>query len=188
MDFKLPRGRRTAVFAPIALLLLAVIAKPLHAESVYRCRGADGAIAFQDRPCAAAQAQSLVEILPPPPAAPSPDYGLASSVERRVGARDRAPRVSREHREAMSYECRAANGELFYRHGRCPAKIPASGASQGRTKGAGASYAVTAQPIARAEACRKIERAGSIGRNGHEHDERVSTYDRNLGRDPCRYL
>jgi hypothetical protein len=89
----------------------------------------------------------------------------------------------------MSYECRAADGELFYRHGRCPAQIPAKDSLlQGRTKGKSAGYAVTAQPIARAEACRRIERAGSIGRNGHEHDERVSTYERNLGRDPCRYL
>jgi hypothetical protein len=181
--------RRAAVFASIAaMLLLSVFAKPLHAESVYKCRGADGAIAFQDRPCAASQAQSLVEIASPPPAAPSPDYGIASRAERHDGARDRTPRAVRENREAISYECRAADGELFYRHGRCPAKIPASGSSRGRAKGASAGYAVTAQPIERAEACRRIERAGSIGRSGHEHDERVSTYDRNLGRDPCRYL
>jgi len=34
--------------------------------------------------------------------------------------------------------------------------------------------------------CRRLARAGSIGRAGHERDEIVSTYDRNLGRDPCR--
>jgi len=31
-----------------------------------------------------------------------------------------------------------------------------------------------------------MHRAGAISRAGHEHDEDVSTYDRNLGRDPCR--
>ena len=97
--------RRTAAFASIAaMLLLSVFAKPLHAESVYKCRGADGAIAFQDRPCAASQAQSLVEIAPPPPAAPSPDYGIATHAERRDHARDRVPYGAREVREEMSYE------------------------------------------------------------------------------------
>ncbi|HVT32761.1 MAG TPA: DUF4124 domain-containing protein [Rhodanobacteraceae bacterium] len=171
------------------MLLLAAAARPLHAESVYKCRGADGAIAFQDRPCAASQTQSLVDIAPPPPPAAAPDYGLAAHAGRRADARSRAPRAAREPRETMSYECRAADGELFYRHGRCPAQIPADrSSSRGSAKGKSAGYAVTAQPIARAEACRRIERAGSIGRSGHERDERVSTYDRNLGRDPCRYL
>jgi hypothetical protein len=182
------RTRNTAAFLSIVAMLLVLLAKPLHAESVYKCRGADGAIAFQDRACAASQAQSLVEIPPPPPLAPSPDYGIGSRIVHPAEVHGRAARAARENREAMSYECRAADGELFYRHGRCPAKVPASGASQGRTKGAPAGYAVTARPIARAEACRRIERAGSIGRSGHERDERVSTYDRNLGRDPCRYL
>jgi hypothetical protein len=45
---------------------------------------------------------------------------------------------------------------------------------------------VTAIALPRDEACRRMAAAGSIGRAGREHDERVSTYDRNAGRDPCR--
>jgi len=40
--------------------------------------------------------------------------------------------------------------------------------------------------VPRDEACQRIHSAGAIGRAGHQHDEDVSTYDRNLGRDPCR--
>ena len=45
----------------------------------------------------------------------------------------------------------------------------------------------TSAPLPRGEACRRMAAAGSIGRAGHARDESVSTYDRNLGRDPCRY-
>jgi len=31
-----------------------------------------------------------------------------------------------------------------------------------------------------------MRRAGSSGRKGHEFDESISTYDRNLGNDPCK--
>ncbi|MGH8172496.1 MAG: hypothetical protein ACREPX_05075 [Rhodanobacteraceae bacterium] len=91
----------------------------------------------------------------------------------------------------VSYECRAANGELFYRHGACPKQISAKSSATGasaRTRGASdtQSYSVSAQALPRGEVCRQIARAGSIGRGGHERDENVSTYERNLGRDPCR--
>jgi hypothetical protein len=46
---------------------------------------------------------------------------------------------------------------------------------------------VRSQALPRGEVCRRIAAAGSIGRAGHARDESVSTYDRNLGRDPCRY-
>jgi hypothetical protein len=45
---------------------------------------------------------------------------------------------------------------------------------------------VSSSRIPRDEACREIHTAGSIGRAGHQHDENVSTYEHNLGRDPCR--
>jgi len=169
-------------------LLALLAASGVHAESVYKCAGADGSVAFQDRPCAAAQKESQVEILPAPPAAPSPEYGVASRSERapratRSGAKPRA--------EVVSYECRAANGELFYRHGACPKQITAkahtSGTSSKRRGGADTqSFAVAAEPLSRGEVCRRMAKAGSIGRTGHERDDSVSTYDRNLGRDPCR--
>lgn len=164
-------------------------ARAVHAESVYKCRNADGAIAFQDHACTAGAAESQVEIVPSPPPAPSPDYGRDTRDARRSAHAAAASRTStRERHEVVSYECRAADGELFYRHGACPGRITADGGSGKRGRGsASATFAVTSEALPRGEACRRMAAAGSIGRAGHARDESVSTYDRNLGRDPCRY-
>jgi len=169
--------------APVAPVRVA------HAEAVFKCRGADGTLAFQDHACAAGAAESQVEIAPPPPAAPSPEYGRDSKEPHRAArtaATSRAP--ARARSEAVSYECRAANGELFYRHGSCPGRIAADTGSGKRGRGgASTTFAVTSEALPRGEACRRMAAAGSIGRAGHARDESVSTYDRNLGRDPCRH-
>lgn len=172
-----------------ALLACATLgaARAAHAESVHKCRNADGTIAFQDHACTAGAAESEISIAPPPPLAPSPDYGRDTRDAHRAVA---SPRASvRERHEAISYECRAANGELFYRHGACPGRIAAESTGSGKRGRGGASgtFAVTSQALPRSEVCRRIAAAGSIGRAGHARDESVSTYDRNLGRDPCRY-
>jgi hypothetical protein len=95
----------------------------------------------------------------------------------------------------MSYQCRAADGQVFYRHGACPHSIPAGSAhvagasTRGKASsrgGSGATVSVSTQRIPREEACYEIQRAGAAGRAGHEHDEIASTYEHNLGRDPCR--
>jgi hypothetical protein len=90
--------------------------------------------------------------------------------------------------DPVSYECRADNGEVFYRHGACPRTIATAGAASrhGARAGEARTAAVTAVPLPRGEACRRIAAAGSIGRAGRARDERVSTYERNAGRDPCR--
>jgi hypothetical protein len=162
-------------------------ASAVHADSVFRCKATDGATSFQDRPCADARAQSIVEIAPAPPPQASPDYGVAS--ERAT------PRVSKQRmgkaapREPMSYACHASDGELFYRHGPCPSQIASANApSHGRGAKASERIGVTAEAMPRSEVCRRLASAGSIGRAGHEHDESISSYDRNLGRDPCRDL
>jgi hypothetical protein len=170
----------------LAAIGLGAFAKSAHAESVFRCRGADGAVAFQDRPCANASAQSVVEIEPAPPVQPSPDYGVASTHEPRVAharANTRAPR------EPISFACHAANGETFYRHGSCPKQIAVADSGSHAKSGKGAkTVGVTAEAMPRADVCRELSRGGSIGRAGHAHDESMSSYDRNLGRDPCRRL
>jgi uncharacterized protein DUF4124 len=176
------------LFAGAALFAASRIA---HAESVYKCRAADGAIAYQDRACASSAAESHVEIAAAPPVAPSPDYGRDTHEARRTMHGAASPRVAalprattHERRESVSYECRAGNGELFYRHGGCPGRITADAGSGKRGRGSASStYAVTSQALPRG----RIAAAGSIGRAGHARDESVSTYDRNLGRDPCRY-
>jgi hypothetical protein len=175
----------------LACAALSALPRVAHAESVYRCRSADGTVAFQDHACTAGAAESHVEIAPPPPVAPSPDYGRDTRDARRPGHAAASVRTAvRERREAVSYECRAANGELFYRHGSCPGRITADSAGSGkRGRGsASATFSVTSEALPRGEACRRMAAAGSIGRTGHERDDRVSTYDRNLGRDPCRYF
>ena len=48
----------------VGCLALAAFARVAYAESVYKCRAPDGAIAFQDHPCADARAESVVELAP----------------------------------------------------------------------------------------------------------------------------
>ena len=173
-------GHRFFFGIALAAIALGAFAKNAHAESVFRCRAADGAVAFQDRPCANANAQSIVEIAPAPPVQPSPDYGVASARESRVA---HARPSARAPREAVSFACHAANGETFYRHGNCPKQIAVAASGKGAK-----TVGVTAEAMPRADVCRELSRGGSIGRAGHAHDESISSYDRNLGRDPCRHL
>ena len=181
----------TAIFGMLfAAAALCAASRAAHAESIYKCRAPDGAVAYQDHACASGAAESNVEIAPAPAATPSPDYGRDTHEARRSTHAAAASLRAATHvrREAVSYECRAADGELFYRHGGCPGRITADAGSGKRGRGgASSSYAVTSQALPRGEVCRRIAAAGSIGRAGHTRDESISTYDRNLGRDPCRY-
>ena len=162
-------------------LLLAGFALPVTAQVVYRCEDADGRVAYQDRACADTQRSSQAEIAPAPAPGAAPVY--AGTAPTRSAAR--AARRARPVAAVMSFECRADNGEVFYRHTGCPGSIRVDGASTRSGKAAG-SARVSAQRVPRREACRRVAAAGSIGRAGHARDERVSTYDRNAGRDPCR--
>lgn len=58
------------------LLLLVVISGPVAAGTVYKCRGADGQLSYQDAPCAKTQQQTLQ--LPDYQAAPSPPANAPS--------------------------------------------------------------------------------------------------------------
>ena len=175
-------GRR---FAQASALVLLAAAGSASAASVYKCRDAQGHVAYQDRACAVAQQQSQIELIEaPPPTVPEP---------RREAAADhvapaRKARSSRHatEREVMSWECRGADGAVFYRHSACPKSIPDTRASAGHRKGGAKPIGVSATPLPRAEVCQRLARAGSIGRGGHAHDEVVSTYDKHAGRDPCR--
>jgi hypothetical protein len=175
-------------------LLLALAAAGAHADTVYRCRDADGALAYQDRPCPAAQQQTRLELAVPALASTAAD--TAVETPKRTGGRaSRPPRkAARPERAVQSWECRAANGEVFYRHSACPKTIPAPSAPatsakrRGKARGTAAheTVAVSAHALPRAEVCRRLAAAGAIGRAGRAHDEQVSTYERNAGRDPCR--
>jgi hypothetical protein len=187
-DSNLDLYRVLAIGAIMMCATLGGFARLAHAESVYKCRNADGLVAFQDHACSVAQSESRIDIVPAPPIGTSPDYARPS--------RDDLPRSrtvsttrgqSANRREPISYECRAANGDVFYRHGACPKQITAGGANSNPRKRSGAAqtFAVSGEALPRSEACRRM---ASKGRSGYERDDGVSTYDRNLGRDPCRYL
>lgn len=178
----------------LAALLLLVMARSVAAAPIYECRDGAGHVAYQDHACAPGERQAAIAVATPaapvtsadgPPRDVARTHAKAAAAPRRLSRR----RAARE-RAAMSYECRADDGAVFYRHGACPRSIrSAVAASNGRASRATAarSAAVSAVPLPRAEACRRIAAAGSIGRAGREHDARVSTYERNAGRDPCRY-
>jgi hypothetical protein len=97
----------------------------------------------------------------------------------------------------MSWECRAADGEVFYRHKRCPSSVPGDGLVRSRysekmssrhtggNRNAWSRVRVHGVKVPRAEACRRIHSAGAAVRDGHLRDADVSTYDHLMGRDPC---
>ncbi|MBS0569485.1 MAG: DUF4124 domain-containing protein [Proteobacteria bacterium] len=167
----------------LAGLLLLGLAFGVRAGPVYKCIDASGAIAYQDRPCISAQAQREVEIAPAPAVVPSPQYAVQTHAQR---ASYRTERLPRRTSHATAYECRASDGRVFYRLGACPRSlaVEGGGASRGKSRG-GSSVSVSGHPVPREDACYQMRRAGSIGRGGREYDEQISTYDKNLGRDPC---
>lgn len=180
----------------LAVLLLAGYAAGARAE-VYKCIDAHGAASFQDRPCSQAADQSVVALAPPPAYAASPTYAVERETNPRGARRVGPARATARRGEAIaatSYECRTADGQVFYRHSACPhsiAGVDAQGATHRGHGGAaksstGKSVAVTSTRITREDACHEMRRAGAAGRSGHVHDQDVSTYDKNLGRDPCR--
>jgi hypothetical protein len=172
------------------LLLLGMLAG-VRAESVYKCVDAKGAVAYQAQACAVAQRQSVIDIPPAPPLAPAPHYVLARQNEPTTrGSRAPRERATKE----TAYECRVSDGRIFYRLGACPHSLGADTGNDSKTsrgksssaRGSSGAAHVASRQIPREQACREIHRAGAIGRNGHEFDEHVSTYERDLGHDPCK--
>lgn len=198
--------RAWPAYAIVPALLWAWMAGA-HAASIYKCVDAQGHLAYQDTPCAAHARQHKLDVQPLPTIG---DPSEVAASERALGRYARASsRKSRTRRGShpssratrgktgMSWECRAADGEVFYRHARCPGSVPGDGTvrsgyaeklSSSRTRsrqGAWGRVPVHGKKITRAEACRRIHSAGAAVRDGHQRDETVSTYDHLMGRDPC---
>jgi hypothetical protein len=183
----------------VAVLALLALGPGAFAESVYKCRDARGAIAYQDHACSEGARQTQIEVANTTPSPPVASTTVAS--ERGEARSDRSSSSHRERstgssrgghsrdHEPVSYECRAANGEVFYRHSSCPKSIGtqdiARGPARGKRSPGGGRADVSAVPLSRSEACRRL--AASGGRAGHDRDDQVSTYERNAGRDPCRH-
>ena len=202
-----PRRRPWPAKAACAMLLLAC-AVTAHAASIYKCVDAHGRLAFQDIPCAGQARQRKLEMLPLPTMGNAAEvaaaerrrdaahgrYASRSSLStRKQRASSRRSRVKPE----TSWECRAADGEVFYRHTHCPASVAGDGVvrtayaeKQSRQNIRGRHNAwsrvrVHGVEVPRAEACRRIHSAGAAVRDGHLRDANVSTYDDLMGRDPC---
>lgn len=183
-----------------------LLAAGAHAAPIYKCVDAQGAVAFQDTPCdargrqveVAAAEQPLIDAAAPratPQAAkPSPQRthaGRPRPTATRANASAKPPAV------ADAWECHAANGEVFYRHTACPSTIAGDGVvreryvehrngTRARTdRGAWGRVPVHGAKVTRAAACQRMHSAAAAGRDGHQRDAQVSTYDRLMGRDPC---
>lgn len=192
----------------LCLTLLWLVAASAHAASIYKCLDAHGHLAYQDTPCAARTQQREIDVQPLPTIGdPSEVAASKRALTRYAQASSRSARARRgTHRSShparkkseTSWECRAVDGELFYRHTRCPGSIPGdgvvrwqdggdppSGKRSRRRRNAWGTVSVHGKKITRAEACRRIHSAGAAGRDGHARDETVSTYDHLMGRDPC---
>lgn len=197
--FDRARVQRRGPGAPWILVAVGLaVSAVASAQTVYKCVDSENRIAFQQTPCQAGQRESEVAIKPsPPPPPPPPPSRPAPSREGALAAREYMANLAREAEPApvqsapvvQSYQCTIVTGEVFYRHSRCP-----DGVRNGtemrfyRYTGAvesGPHYvAVTeSKPVPRSFACQEMR---SAGRSGRKYDEQISTYDKNLGRDPCK--
>lgn len=190
------------------ILLLCTFAANTQAASVYECVDANGHLAYRDTPCATDARQSKLDVQPLPtigdPSEVAAQRAHPRGISNRRASRGEHGRKHATHasrranaQQATSWECHAADGEVFYRHSRCPGSVPGDGTvrndyaertSGTRTRGrrnAWSRVSVHGKKIPRAEACRRIHAAGAAGRDGHLRDQTVSTYDHLMGRDPC---
>lgn len=179
-----------------------LIAGSAHAASIYQCIGAHGEKTFRDTPCAGQTRQTKLEVAGLPlidHGAPrwNPPASSSGSPARHSRTRNTSEARARKAKPATSWECRAANGEVFYRHARCPGSVQGDGVvrnayaekhASGRTRGhdnAWSKVPVHGTKISRAEACRRIRSPSAAGRDGHLRDKTVGTYDHLMGRDAC---
>jgi hypothetical protein len=182
-----------------ALLLLLTFASSAHAASIYKCVATNGRLSFRDTPCATHARQTKLDLTGLPLIDPGAPRHRPSRRARMASKHtpSRHPRAhAHRHTAPMSWECRADDGEVFYRHTRCPGSVPGdgvvraryaetSGSHPRRRRNAWGRVPVRIEKIPRAEACRRIHSAGAAVRDGHRRDATVSTYDHLMGRDPC---
>ncbi|MEO8010357.1 MAG: DUF4124 domain-containing protein [Dokdonella sp.] len=171
--------RKLSFIRWLVALGLVVATTTAPAQTVFKCVDSDARVAFQQQPCPAGVAERRIEI-----AAAAPTHAV---VDARMRKERKTPvarmRQSRAETPAMSFRCTSGSGAVFFRHSRCPQSIPRAPGTAAAGKADGKADPVSATHIPRRDACRQI---GAFARTGREHDENVSTYERNAGRDPCR--
>ncbi|MBN8737818.1 MAG: DUF4124 domain-containing protein [Xanthomonadales bacterium] len=182
-------------------LILLAVAGHARAASVYRCVDAHGHLAYQDTSCAGHAQQTKLDLTGQPLIdANAPRQPASTQASKSGSAHSRRAAVTARKRKSdppTSWECRAADGEVFYRHSRCPGSVPGDGVVRSRyaekmssTHARGRHDAwsrvrVHGEKVSRAEACRRIRSPSAAGRDGHQRDEKVDTYARLTGHDPC---
>lgn len=176
-DFAMRAASFLLFVLSIACLCLDGTVTTATAATVYRCVGKDGVVAFQDHACSSGGKQTVRDIVShdPPVAVIAAERVKPTRQTRSQASGLRQRRVA----EPISFECRTNTGMVFYRHSRCPAALVDGTDSNGRSR----RLLVSSQRLDRREACRRMRNGA---RDGNEFDERVSTYERNLGRDTCR--
>jgi hypothetical protein len=192
-------------------LTAVLLAQYAWAGSIFKCVDGNGGVSYQQIPCTQGGQQSEVvirnDLSTPAPASPNNPRN-AQIIEKSNGDaisnyQASAPAQAVSHvpppvsngfstsPRDTSYECRLPNGEVFYRHDSCPSTASTGSSTthdsiRGTWSTSSNDVSVTSRPVSREEACRKMNSAGAIGRDGRARDQQVSTYDKNLGRDPCR--
>lgn len=191
-------GTMTVMLRVACALLAWCMASAAHA-AIYQCIDAHGRTAYRDTPCDPHARQTKLDVAGQPlidanapPQAPAPRVAGPRTSARRSASTRRATKPT------TSWECRAADGEVFYRHTRCPGSVPGDGTVRGRyaetqssertrnRHDAWSRVRVHGVKIPRSEACLRIHAPSAAGRDGHARDANVATYDHLMGRDPCR--
>lgn len=197
----------------LLLFALGLLIGRAGATSVYKCTDGKHHVAYQATPCAPHLVTRVMQLRRDPAASSVGNGTHTAEPPTTARSRSTAPQRARKSRlapgrrtggpnaaaartraagsEPQSWQCRIGNGEVYYQHSPCPRSAVASvdlrdSRTRGRYRGAAQAVPVSGAPLPRAEACRRIHAASASGRAGHARDEDVSSYERSLGRDPCR--
>jgi hypothetical protein len=175
-----------------AIAVFAISADGAVARDMYVCEGANGTKVFSESPCGTGSKAVRMREAPTVGDSPAIREAAAQALKEREAAAKAAAEAANRPREVFvaptpeAYQCRVANGEVFYQHSRCPANVTVLTTSWlGSRAITNEAFApVEAVPVSKSYACTQI-RAGGGPEGGHRRDEWYSSYDRRQRLDPC---
>jgi len=157
-------------------------------QTVYRCVEEDGSTTFSDQPCSEDPDVLHIEEShnPAPPRQYLPRASTANNDDTGRANSSPAPPSSRQ---AISYRCSIDTGEVWYLHSPCPSRVTIREIEDLEFEEGWAEVSrevtVDQTEVSRSSACSQIYAVGT-SRRGSDRDESYTTYERNMGRDPCR--